>query len=941
MASARTGPRRVLDVVAAALAALLAFTAVPAVLVLVVGNPLSGGLGHAWRPLPRDVLCALAVAAWVAWAACCTQLVRAVIVHVRTGEVTALSGGSVMDRMAARIAVGVFALTTVGAPLALASTSDASVPAPAFAAVAPSAGGTMASVAHAGHSVRRGETLWGIADRRLGDGADWTAIAALNLGRDMSGGTRFVDPDHLRPGWHLHLPLVADAAAPAAWDRPIRTNPPPDDRLPELVALGLGSLACAALARRARSRRRGEPFSHGSIVGREVSEGAVDTAALLHRFAGVPALHSFEAANSLLGSSLLGEPDGADIRVVCVSPSGVTFWFRQPRAGAPDGFKSEKGGAAWHVDHATLQDQQSFSPHAPVVLPVGDDEEGTWLVALGPGDVLPILGEDALSLVRAARAAAGAWAWADMITVTDDPDDPALQPVADPVVAGHRLFFGDPRSLRPEVARQSAIVTTAAVAATDLTVLVDRHGATLHPMGRVVRPHLQSVETAQRLQELTATPDLRDSDPPATTAIGPSVGAAAGATASAPGIVDVRLLTVTPRLDGLRADLPPNRARRAVELVAYLALHQPDVITGDRLRTRVLGSSDADAASKTLFNTTYAARRALGADEQGDPLFPAGSRHGLYQLSPRVTVDVQRAQALVEDARSQADPALAVARFRAALDLVEGEPLANALSGYSWWEAEGHGGASRRSWSTPPAPWRRWRPTPDSFELARLGPGACPPRRALQRGSVAGSHAGRGGRRRRRPAPPRMAGVPAPGRRARPRAARRRRARSRSTASSPPGSRRRQLRAERLRYAPDRTIDTRRIAVRDDVLQSGHPAALDQQRRRPDPTTGAAPRPRRRSRYGRSVEIGLVPDHLDPELFGQHGHALVLPLGLRAELGHQAEQRQLPRGPERGQRSQRRLGRGRVGVVAVDHDGRARPQRDGPPCAAASPETDQ
>jgi DNA-binding SARP family transcriptional activator len=35
---------------------------------------------------------------------------------------------------------------------------------------------------------------------------------------------------------------------------------------------------------------------------------------------------------------------------------------------------------------------------------------------------------------------------------------------------------------------------------------------------------------------------------------------------------------------------------------------------------------------------------------------------------------------------------LAIAHYRAALELVEGEPLANALSGYSWWEAEGHGG---------------------------------------------------------------------------------------------------------------------------------------------------------------------------------------------------------------------------------------------------------
>ena len=154
----------------------------------------------------------------------------------------------------------------------------------------------------------------------------------------------------------------------------------------------------------------------------------------------------------------------------------------------------------------------------------------------------------------------------------------------------------------------------------------------------------------------------------------------------------MRLLTMTPRLDGLCEDLPPNRARRAVELVAYLALHQPDGITGDRLRTRVLGSSDADAASKTLFNTAYAARRAMGVDEHGEPLFPAGSRTGVYQVSRHVTVDVHRAIALATEGRSQADPAVAIAHFRAALDLVEGEPLANALSGYSWWDAEGHGG---------------------------------------------------------------------------------------------------------------------------------------------------------------------------------------------------------------------------------------------------------
>ena len=63
-----------------------------------------------------------------------------------------------------------------------------------------------APFAHPTHLVRPGETLWSIADSRSGDGADWTSIAALNLGTQMPGGVRFVDPDHLRAGWRLRLP---------------------------------------------------------------------------------------------------------------------------------------------------------------------------------------------------------------------------------------------------------------------------------------------------------------------------------------------------------------------------------------------------------------------------------------------------------------------------------------------------------------------------------------------------------------------------------------------------------------------------------------------------------------------------------------------------------------------------------------------------------------
>jgi DNA-binding SARP family transcriptional activator len=715
-------------------AALLAFSAVPVVLVFVVGNPLSGGLGHSWQPAPRDALVALALAAWIAWAACTSQLVRGVAVHVRRGEVRPMGMVTPLDRIAARIAVGVLALTTAGTPLVLATGAGADVVTATTAVTAiattphsvvaeatqPALSTPPSSAALPVHAVQAGEGLWRIADEQLGDGADWTQIAALNLGRDMGGGQHFVDPDHVVTGWGLRLPAEAAQAANQRADHPAtrpsrsRSSGTPD-RLPELVALGCGSLACAALARRARRRHRPAPFS-GDLdlpLGRpsgpkRLSEAAVDTDALLQRFPSVPALHAFEAANCLLARSLelTDEAGGPRVRTVCVSPAGVTFSVTGEHADVPGGFVEveAQGGTAWRVGHDNLVlDVETAFPCSPIVFPVGDDDEGTWLVALGPGDVLPVLGESAPSLLRAARAAAESWAWSDFVLVTDDPDDPGLQRRSAPA-----LFFGDPGALRPDVARHIAVVTTAPVAATDLTVLVDRQAATLHPVGRVLRPHLQSADTAQLVAELVDPTDpfgvpalggeletVEPSPAPVSASArtpGPVPPSAAGVTSAlTPGQVDVRLLTVTPRLDGLAEELPPNRARRAVELVAYLALHQPDVITSDRLRTRVLGSSDADAAAKTLFNTAYAARRAMGASEDGTPLFPGATRNGLYQLSLEVTVDVQRAATLATEAKTHDDAQLAMAHYRAALDLVEGEPLANALSGYSWWEAEGHG----------------------------------------------------------------------------------------------------------------------------------------------------------------------------------------------------------------------------------------------------------
>lgn len=53
------------------------------------------------------------------------------------------------------------------------------------------------------------DTLWGLAERHLGDGFRWQEIADLNKGRVMADGRVFNNPRSIEPGWELVLPADA------------------------------------------------------------------------------------------------------------------------------------------------------------------------------------------------------------------------------------------------------------------------------------------------------------------------------------------------------------------------------------------------------------------------------------------------------------------------------------------------------------------------------------------------------------------------------------------------------------------------------------------------------------------------------------------------------------------------------------------------------------
>jgi hypothetical protein len=149
----------------------------------------------------------------------------------------------------------------------------------------------------------------------------------------------------------------------------------------------------------------------------------------------------------------------------------------------------------------------------------------------------------------------------------------------------------------------------------------------------------------------------------------------------------VELLRADPYVAGIVEPFTPTLRRRCVEMVAYLALHRHEPVTGERLRTRVLVHADVEASTRTLANTASAVRRSLGVDAQGPRLHPVTSS-GLY-ATHGLSSDVEVFFTLVARAR-QLPVVDAAPLAHEALLLIKGEPLASTLRGFEWFLAEGH-----------------------------------------------------------------------------------------------------------------------------------------------------------------------------------------------------------------------------------------------------------
>lgn len=80
------------------------------------------------------------------------------------------------------------------------------------------------------HRVVAGDTLWDVAETKLGDPYRWPEIYKLTRGHPQTNGHALREPDLIRIGWILALPTTAPPSGPASADE--RPEPEPADPIP-------------------------------------------------------------------------------------------------------------------------------------------------------------------------------------------------------------------------------------------------------------------------------------------------------------------------------------------------------------------------------------------------------------------------------------------------------------------------------------------------------------------------------------------------------------------------------------------------------------------------------------------------------------------------------------------------------------------------------------
>ncbi|HPZ50770.1 MAG TPA: LysM peptidoglycan-binding domain-containing protein, partial [Propionibacteriaceae bacterium] len=215
----------------AAFVALMALlVGLPTVLLALGWGPTPSGLDGWWAALttPDDghlTLLVLKVAAWIVWGLLAITILTEAVAALRGLEAPKLPGLGWSQVPARRLvtaalllfitvpATGIETASAVpDSPSPVATATATVAPAPSTSVGSPSTASAIVEIAPApvAHTVKRGETLWSIAEHHLGSGSRYPEILKLN--NDLLRGK----PQFLRPGWVLTLPESAQAHAEQA-----------------------------------------------------------------------------------------------------------------------------------------------------------------------------------------------------------------------------------------------------------------------------------------------------------------------------------------------------------------------------------------------------------------------------------------------------------------------------------------------------------------------------------------------------------------------------------------------------------------------------------------------------------------------------------------------------------------------------------------------------
>ncbi|MCL2611686.1 MAG: LysM peptidoglycan-binding domain-containing protein [Nocardioidaceae bacterium] len=211
---------------AAALALVALMIGVPTLLLAIDAIPNPGAFSWSRLTSPDDgtlALQAIAIVCWIAWAIFTCQLIASIVSQIRGVRAPRIPGFAVpqlgADRLVAAAALLFIAVPTATTllphPKAEAAVTATPLPAAPIAAQPTPAELTVHHTSATKHepateryTVKRGDSLWKLAEERLGDGTRYAEILALN--EPVLGGR----PDFLLPGTVLKVPV---------------TTPTPDD----------------------------------------------------------------------------------------------------------------------------------------------------------------------------------------------------------------------------------------------------------------------------------------------------------------------------------------------------------------------------------------------------------------------------------------------------------------------------------------------------------------------------------------------------------------------------------------------------------------------------------------------------------------------------------------------------------------------------------------